>query len=167
MSVATASKTGTILVVDDNPTNIQVLFDVLSEMGYRVAIAKSGEAALQRLQSYQPDIILLDVMMPGIDGFETCQRLKADLATCNIPVIFMTALSDSIDKVKGLSLGAVDYITKPVQHEEALARIRVHLQLSATQKQLEQRTHELTQTLTDLKQSQLHLLQSEKMSALG
>lgn len=167
MSIATASKTETILVVDDNPTNIQVLFDVLSEMGYRVAIAKSGEAALQRLQSYQPDIILLDVMMPGIDGFETCQRLKADLATCNIPVIFMTALSDPIDKVKGLSLGAVDYITKPVQHEEALARIRVHLQLSTTQKQLEQRTNELTQTLADLEQSQLHLLQSEKMSALG
>lgn len=167
MSVATAGKTGTILVVDDNPTNIQVLFDVLSEMDYRVAIAKSGEAALQRLQSYQPDIILLDVMMPGIDGFETCQRLKADPATCNIPVIFMTALSDSVDKVKGLSLGAVDYITKPVQHEEALARIRVHLQLSATQKQLEQSTNKLTQTLTDLKQSQLHMVQSEKMSALG
>lgn len=167
MSVATGDKTGTILVVDDNPTNIQVLFDVLSEIGYRVAIAKTGEAALQRLQSYQPDIILLDVMMPGIDGFETCQRLKADPATSSIPVIFMTALSDTVDKVKGLSLGAVDYITKPLQHEEALARIRVHLQLSATQRQLEHKTDELTQALADLKQSQLHLVQSEKMSALG
>jgi two-component system, NtrC family, sensor kinase len=97
--------TETILVVDDNPTNIQVLFDVLSD-DYRVAIAKSGEAALQRLQSYHPDIILLDVMMPGIDGFETCKRLKADPATCHIPVIFMTALSDVVDKVKGLSVGA-------------------------------------------------------------
>lgn len=158
---------GTILVVDDNPTNIQVLFDVLSEIGYRVAIAKSGEAALQRVQSYHPDIILLDVMMPGIDGFETCQRLKADSATRDIPVIFMTALSDSVDKVKGLSLGAVDYITKPIQHEEALARIRVHLQLRESQKSLQQQTTELSQALDNLKQAQVHLVQSEKMSSLG
>lgn len=167
MSVANSTPTGTILVVDDNPTNIQVLFDVLSEIGYRVAIAKSGEAALQRLQSYRPDIILLDVMMPGIDGFETCQRLKADPATCEIPVIFMTALSDTVDKVKGLSLGAVDYITKPIQHEEALARVRIHLQLSGTQKVLEQRTKELSQALDNLKQTHVHLVQSEKMSSLG
>ncbi len=167
MSVETTAPIGTILVVDDNPTNIQVLFDVLSEIGYRVAIAKSGEAALQRLQSYHPDIILLDVMMPGIDGFETCQRLKIEPATHDIPVIFMTALSDTMDKVKGLSLGAVDYITKPIQHEEALARIRVHLQLSSAQKELEQRTTELSQTLDNLKQTQTHLVQSEKMSSLG
>ncbi|OUL30047.1 response regulator [Nostoc sp. 106C] len=158
---------GTILVVDDNPTNIQVLFDVLSEIGYRVAIAKSGEAALQRVQSYHPDIILLDVMMPGIDGFETCQRLKADFATRDIPVIFMTALSDTVDKVKGLSLGAVDYITKPIQHEEALARIRVHLQLRESQKSLQQQTTELSQALDNLKQAQVQLVQSEKMSSLG
>ncbi|BAY27715.1 response regulator receiver sensor signal transduction histidine kinase [Calothrix sp. NIES-2100] len=167
MIVETNARTGTILVVDDNPTNIQVLFDILSEIGYRVAIAKSGEAALQRLQSYQPDIILLDVMMPGIDGFETCQRLKAESATREIPVIFMTALSDTVDKVKGLSLGAVDYITKPIQHEEALARIRVHLQLHNSQKVLEQRTSELSQALDNLKQTQMHLVQSEKMSSLG
>jgi two-component system NtrC family sensor kinase len=167
MSVQPPTQAGTILVVDDNPTNIQVLFDVLSEMGYRVAIAKSGEAALQRLQSYHPDIILLDVMMPGIDGFETCQRLKADPATCDIPVIFMTALSETVDKVKGLSLGAVDYITKPIQHEEALARIRVHLQLSHTQKHLERKTVELSQAIEHLEQTQMHLVQSEKMSSLG
>jgi two-component system, NtrC family, sensor kinase len=167
MSIETTVPTGTILVVDDNPTNIQVLFDVLSEIGYRVAIAKSGEAALQRLQSYHPDIILLDVMMPGIDGFETCQRLKAEPANRDIPVIFMTALSDTVDKVKGLSLGAVDYITKPIQHEEALARIRVHLQLSNSQKVLEQSTTELSRTLDNLKQAQVHLVQSEKMSSLG
>ncbi|MDZ8049846.1 MAG: sensor histidine kinase [Aulosira sp. ZfuVER01] len=167
MSVDSTAPTGTILVVDDNPTNIQVLFDVLSEIGYRVAIAKSGEAALQRVQSYHPDIILLDVMMPGIDGFETCQRLKADSTTRDIPVIFMTALSDSVDKVKGLSLGAVDYITKPIQHEEALARIRVHLQLRESQKSLQQQTAELSQALENLKQAQVHLVQSEKMSSLG
>jgi two-component system, NtrC family, sensor kinase len=168
MSFNTTATSKTILVVDDNPTNIQVLFDVLSEIGYRVAIAKSGEAALKRLQSYHPDIILLDVMMPGgIDGFETCQRLKADSSTRDIPVIFMTALSDLVDKVKGLSLGAVDYITKPIQHEEALARIRVHLQLHDTQQALQQQTTQLTQALSNLKQAQVQLVQSEKMSSLG
>ncbi|OLP16335.1 hybrid sensor histidine kinase/response regulator [Leptolyngbya sp. 'hensonii'] len=166
-----ATTQSTILVVDDNPTNIQVLFDVLSENGYRVAIAKSGEAALQRLQAYQPDLILLDVMMPGIDGFQTCERLKADPTTQDIPVIFMTALSDAVDKVRGLSLGAVDYITKPIQHEEALARIRVHLQLRTLTKTLEERvaerTADLTQTCNVLRQTQLQLVQSEKMSSLG
>jgi two-component system, NtrC family, sensor kinase len=109
----------------------------------------------------------LDVMMPGIDGFETCERLKANPATRDIPVIFMTALSDSVDKVKGLSLGAVDYITKPIQHEEVLARIRVHLQLRNATRIMKQRTDEVNQALESLKQAQLHLVQGEKMSALG
>ncbi|HEY9798754.1 MAG TPA: response regulator [Leptolyngbyaceae cyanobacterium] len=167
MCVDYLAQENTILVVDDTPTNLQVLFDLLSEQGYRVAIAKNGETALQRLQISQPNLILLDVMMPGIDGFETCQRLKANPDTDDIPVIFMTALSDSVDKVKGLSLGAVDYITKPIQNEEVLARIRVHLQLQNTTRVLKQRTEELNQALEDLKQAQLHLVQGEKMSALG
>jgi two-component system, NtrC family, sensor kinase len=167
MSAATISQTETILIVDDNPTNIQVLFAILNEAGYEVGIAKSGEVAFQRLQFFQPDLILLDVMMPGIDGFEVCRRLKADPATCDIPVIFMTALSDTVDKVKGLSLGAVDYLTKPIQHEEAIARIRVHLQLRASQKALEQRTTELSETLANLKHSQVQMVQSEKMASLG
>jgi two-component system, NtrC family, sensor kinase len=167
MSVDSISQENTILVVDDTPTNLQVLFDVLSEQGYRVAIAKNGEIALQRLQSSQPNLILLDVMMPGIDGFETCQRLKANPSSREIPVIFMTALSDYVDKVKGLSLGAVDYITKPIQHEEVLARIRVHLQLHHANRILQQRTNEVNQALESLKQAQLHLVQGEKMAALG
>jgi two-component system, NtrC family, sensor kinase len=157
----------TILIIDDVPTNLQVLFDLFSERGYRVAIAKSGEIGLQRLKISRPDLILLDVMMPGIDGFETCQRLKAGPNTQDIPVIFMTALSDTVDKVKGLSLGAVDYITKPIQHEEVLARVRVHLQLRNATRIMEQRTDELNQALENLKQAQLHLIQGEKMSALG
>lgn len=167
MSVYSISQENTILVVDDTPTNLQVLFDVLSEQGYRVAIAKNGETALQRVQSSEPNLILLDVMMPGIDGFETCQRLKANPATRDIPVIFMTALSDSVDQVKGLSLGAVDYITKPIQHEEVLARIRVHLQLRNATRIVEQRTNELNQALESFKQAQVHLVQGEKMSALA
>ncbi|RZM78023.1 response regulator [Leptolyngbya iicbica LK] len=161
----------TILVVDDTPTNIQVLFDLLDASGYRVAIAKSGEIALQRLENSLPDLILLDVMMPGIDGFETCRRLKAAVATQDIPVIFMTALSDTVDKVKGLQLGAVDYITKPIQHEEVLARINVHLQLrqlnQTLEAQVETRTAELRQALETVKQTQIQLVQSEKMSSLG
>ncbi|MCV3215401.1 hybrid sensor histidine kinase/response regulator [Plectonema radiosum NIES-515] len=167
MSVDSISQENTILVVDDTPTNLQVLFDLLSEQGYRVAIAKNGETALQRLQLSQPNLILLDVMMPGIDGFETCQRLKVNPAARDIPVIFMSALSDSVDKVKGLSLGAVDYITKPIQHEEVLARIRVHLQLRNATRMMEQRTNEVNQALENLKQAQLHLVQGEKMAALG
>jgi two-component system, NtrC family, sensor kinase len=167
MSVYSISQENTILVVDDTPTNLQVLFDVLSEQGYRVAIAKNGETALQRVQSSEPNLILLDVMMPGLDGFETCQRLKANPATRDIPVIFMTALSDSVDQVKGLSLGAVDYITKPIQHEEVLARIRVHLQLRNATRIMEQRTNELNQALESFKQAQVHLVQGEKMSALA
>ncbi len=161
------SQENTILVVDDIPTNLQVLFDLLSAQGYRVAIAKNGETALQRLQSSQPNLILLDVMMPGIDGFVTCQRLKANPATRDIPVIFMTALSDAVDRVKGLSLGAVDYITKPIQHEEVLARIQIHLQLRHATDIMEQRTHELSQALESLNQAQQHLARGEKMSALG
>jgi signal transduction histidine kinase len=171
MSISTAGEMATILVVDDNPTNIQVLFDVLQASDYQVAVAKSGESALQRLENYLPDLILLDVMMPGIDGFETCRRLKASDLTQGIPIIFMTALSDTVDKVKGLSLGAVDYITKPIQHEEVLARIRVHLQLQYLQKNLEhkiaERTADLQQALDQLQTAQVQLVQSEKMSSLG
>lgn len=167
MLVNSIFQENTILVVDDTPSNLQVLFDVLSEENYRVAIAKNGETALQRVRSSQPDLILLDVMMPGIDGFETCVRLKANPDTRDIPVIFMTALSDLVDKVKGLNLGAVDYITKPIQHEEVLARIRVHLQLRNATRIMEQRTNELNEALASLKQAQMHLVQGEKMSALG
>ncbi len=135
-----------ILLVDDNLVNIKFFFDILQQSGFRVSIAKDGESALEKVQNIFPDLILLDVMMPGIDGFETCRRLKNDQRTKEIPVIFMTALSDLVDKVKGLKLGAVDYITKPIQHEEALARINVHL---------------------ELRQTQIKLVQTEKMSSLG
>ncbi len=127
-----------VLIVDDQPTNIKVLSDLLIEYGFEVLVATSGEKALQRLEKVLPDIILLDILMPGIDGFETCRRLKARKATQDIPVIFMTALSDGVDKVKGLTLGAVDYVTKPLQHEEIIARVNVHLKLRSLAKQLEE-----------------------------
>ena len=127
-----------ILIVDDNPNNLKLLFDFLKESGFKVLVAKDGESAIEKLQEVSPNIILLDVMMPGIDGFETCYRLKASVATKDIPVIFMTALTDRVDKVKGLSLGAVDYITKPFQQEEVLARVQLHLRLRNLTKTLEE-----------------------------
>ncbi|MEH2089598.1 sensor histidine kinase [Nostoc sp.] len=155
---------GLILIVDDIPTNLDVISEALSNEGYKVAIATSGERALQQIERRPPDLILLDVMMPGIDGFETCQRLKANPKTCDIPVMFMTALADVDNKVKGLKLGAVDYVTKPFQEEEVLARVKTHLQLRLLSQNLEQ---QVAQKTAELRATQLQVIQREKMSALG
>ena len=125
-----------ILIVDDNPTNLKVLSQTLTSAGFDLAVATNGEEALEQVNEELPELILLDVKMPGIDGFETCECLKSNPKTQDIPVIFMTALSETIDKVKGLSLGAVDYITKPFDEQDVLARVRVHLRLRAAQKQI-------------------------------
>ncbi len=114
---------GTILVVDDKPANIKLLFDALQGTGYRTLAALEGESAVRQAELAAPDLILMDVMMPGIDGFEACRRLKELPATRHIPVIFMTALADTTDKIKGFKAGGVDYLTKPLQHDEVLARI--------------------------------------------
>ena len=127
-----------ILIVDDNPTNIKVLSGFLKENGFKVLVFRDSESTLQMVPKISPDLILLDVMMPEIDGFELCRRLKESPATQDIPVIFMTALSDTVDKVKGLTIGGVDYITKPIQYEEVLARINVHLRLYSLTKQLQE-----------------------------
>lgn len=126
----------TILMVDDTPANLGVLVETLSGAGYALMVAEDGEEALAQTRRTTPDLILLDVMMPGLDGFETCRRLKAQPATRDIPVLFMTALHETADKVKAFAAGGVDYITKPIEHEEALARIRTHLQLRRLQRQL-------------------------------
>ncbi len=154
-----------ILIVDDNPTNIQVLSDLLKEYGFKVLVAKDGETCLHRLEKIRPDLILLDVLMPGIDGFETCHRLKASPATKEIPVIFMTALADPVDKLKGLTIGAVDYITKPLQHEEAIARVNIHLQLRNLNKQLEEQNATLQQEIRSRKLAESALRLSEEKFA--
>ncbi len=160
-----------ILVVDDTTTNLEIVFDILTNVGFKVVTENDGKRAVQQAEDKLPDLILLDVMMPGIDGFETCQKLKENSVTCDIPVIFMTANSDTNSKVKGLSIGAVDYITKPFHEEELLARIKTHLQLRNLTKTLEKRVAErtaaLSRALKDLQESQLQLVQTEKMSALG
>ena len=117
----------TILIADDTPANFGVVVDSLVNRGYRVLVALDGEEALERALFSQPDLILLDVTMPGINGFETCRRLKADERTRDIAVIFMTSLTGSEDMIEGFSAGGVDYVTKPIAVEEMLARIRVHL----------------------------------------
>jgi signal transduction histidine kinase len=162
---------GFILVVDDNPTNLSVISQALRSVGWQVRIAIDGEDALNKVAQNPPELILLDVQMPGIDGFEVCQRLKATPETADIPIIFMTALSDTESKVKGLSLGAVDYIAKPFEQSEAIARVRVHLQLrhltQTLEQQVQDRTAQLSAALENLQHSQLQIIQSEKMSALG
>ncbi|WP_334311710.1 hybrid sensor histidine kinase/response regulator [Kamptonema animale] len=132
------SEEQSILIVDDNPNNLEVLAHILTDVGYQVSVAIDGETAIEQVEYHQPELILLDIMMPGIDGFETCRRLKANPLTCEIPIIFLTALSDSNNKVNGLSVGAVDYISKPFQSEEVLARIRIHLKLYNLTRKLEQ-----------------------------
>jgi len=162
---------GNILVVDDTIANIDVVAEILENSGYDVATALNGDRALKAVSAQPPDLILLDVQMPVMDGFETCQRLKADAATFFIPVIFMTALSDTASKVKGFSLGAVDYISKPFEQMELLVRVKNHIKLSQLRLDLEnrvdQRTQELQQTLETLKSTQEELVYREKMSVLG
>ncbi len=136
-------KTSTLLLVDDVPTNLKVLFSYLKELGFKIRIARDGHDALMQVTLAKPDLILLDVMMPKMDGFETCRHLKENPETADIPVIFMTALTDVVDKVKGFEIGAVDYITKPIQQEEVLARINAHLTVRKLQQALEQQNVEL------------------------
>ncbi|MEK7989550.1 MAG: hybrid sensor histidine kinase/response regulator [Thiotrichaceae bacterium] len=132
-----------ILIVDDIPANMWVLLEVLSDAGYDVLLAQSGEQALRVAEYARPALILLDVMMPNMDGFEVCRILKANPNLCKIPVIFMTALSDTINKLKGFELGAADYVTKPIQYKEVLARVSAHLEVHKLQAILVQRNAEL------------------------
>jgi formate hydrogenlyase transcriptional activator len=145
----------TLLIVDDMPNNISVLYETLIRFDYKVLVARNGKDAIEQAQLAHPDLILLDVMMPGMDGFETCRRLKQTDSTRAIPIIFMTALADTIDKVNGFNMGGVDYITKPFQLQEVVSRIQTHLTirqlqrvLEQTNQQLEQRVAERTQALT-------------------
>ena len=141
----------TILLVDDTPANLGVLFEALEEANYHVFVVTSGEAAMESVSLRLPDLILLDVMMPGIDGFETCRRLKSMNATKEIPVIFMTALDGTVDEVQGFQLGAVDYITKPIQIEKVLVRVKTHLTIRKLQKELKEKNSELERALASVR----------------
>jgi len=142
-----ASSSPVLLIIDDTVANLGVIASHLEDKGFEIVIAQSGEDGIKRAQRMLPDLILLDVMMPGIDGFETCRRLKASPITADIPVIFMTALSDTTDKVSGFEAGGVDYVTKPIQVAEVLIRINTHLGLRAARRQLAERNAALQQEI--------------------
>ncbi len=141
----------TILVVDDNPDNLRLLSGILQEHGYRVRLVPNGERALATIRKEAPGLILLDIMMPVMDGFEVCRQLKAEKATAGIPIIFISALHETIDKVKAFSLGGVDYITKPFKSEEVIARVKTHLTLRFLQVEMEKKNAELQKALAEIK----------------
>jgi len=188
LNLQSLTSQATILIVDDTPANVGILVDYLEDREFRILVAQEGEEALMRAQLSQPDLILLDVMMPGIDGFETCRRLKAMDALRDIPVIFMTALTETADKLKGFEIGGVDYVTKPFQIEEVFARVNTHLSLRLLQKRMIEQNQLLIQEISVREQTEkslissneqlkeinqrmeeLHqqLLQSEKMASIG
>ena len=137
----------TILIIDDNPTNLKVIVNYLKGHNLNIFIARSSKRGLERAKLARPDLILLDIIMPEMDGFEVCQQLKTHENTQDIPVIFMTAMTDPESKIRGFECGAVDYITKPVQEAEVLARILTHLKLRDLSRNLEQKVKERTQEL--------------------
>ncbi len=148
-----------ILLVDDEPSNLQMLFQLLEKsVGGKLLVAKNGETALAIARKTRPDLVLLDIMMPGIDGFEVCRRLKADPATRPIPVIFLSALDETADKVKGLQLGAVDYVSKPFQPEEVLARVNTHLTIHRLSREVQAQRDELEHELNVVSALQRDLL---------
>jgi CheY-like chemotaxis protein len=140
-----------ILIVDDTPENLRVLQQILAEHGYRVRPAINGKMALNAIQKMPPDLILLDIVMPGMDGYEVCQQLKAYERTCDIPVIFISALHGTVDKLKAFQIGGVDYITKPFQIEEVLARVNTHITIRSQQKLIEAHNAELQEALAKVK----------------
>jgi DNA-binding response OmpR family regulator len=151
----------TILIVDDNPVNLGLVVHHLEDRGYDVSVALGGEEALERAAFLKPDLILLDVMMEGMDGFETCRRLKADEGTRDIPVIFMTALTDVAQKVKGFEAGGVDYVSKPFQVEELLARVTTHLELRASRQSLAAQNEALEDEIRIRRAAETALTESE------
>jgi PAS domain S-box-containing protein len=157
---ATLSHVPTILIVDDTPVNVRIVEECLEDSGYRVVVAQDGEEGLQRAAFVQPDLILLDVMMSGLNGFETCRRLKALAGTKDIPVIFMTSLTEVGDKITAFEVGGIDYVTKPLQIEEVLARIKIHIALRAAEKCLAEQNAQLQREIAVRRQAEADLAQA-------
>ena len=156
-----------ILVVDDTPENIRLLSKILLNQGYSVRQAINGTTALKAAQTLLPDLILLDINMPDMNGYEVCEHLKSDPHTASTPVMFLSALDETADKVKAFRVGGVDYIPKPFQVEEVLARIENQLTIQQLQTQLHKQNGQLQQALRDLKQAEAQLIQKEKMVGIG
>lgn len=129
----------TILIIDDHPSNLKLLTKILFDRGYKVRIAPSAKLGINSVMDEVPDLIILDIKMPDLNGYEVCQHLKGDRKTCDIPVIFISGLEDVMDKVKAFEIGGVDYIVKPFSSEEVIARVKNHLQVSQAVHQLKQK----------------------------
>ncbi|MBD2410091.1 hybrid sensor histidine kinase/response regulator [Nostoc calcicola FACHB-389] len=156
-----------ILVVDDTPDNLRLLSAMLTAQGFEVRKALNGKMALTACQMVLPDVILLDINMPGMDGYQVCQQLKADDKTCEIPVIFISALDDVVDKAKAFDVGGVDYIAKPFHGAEVVLRIENQINLRLLQVKLQEKNFLLQEALDNLKAAQVQQIQNEKMVALG
>ncbi len=143
---------GVILAVDDEPVSLKLLLKFLERSGFSVVVASGGEEALALIKETPPDIILMDIMMPVLDGYETCRLLKDHEDTADIPVIFVTALTNLADKVKGFEVGGVDYVTKPFQHEEVVARVKTHLHLARLRKEVESKNRQLRAAFDEIRQ---------------
>jgi len=157
---------GNIVIVDDNPSNLRVLSAMLDQAGFKIRPALSGELALRAVAASLPDLILLDIRMPGMDGYEVCRRLKADPRTSEIPVIFISALSETEDKLAAFRAGGIDYVTKPFQSEEVMARVRTHLQLRHMQQHLETLVDDRTEALRASRQ-QYHDMLVQTIQAIA
>ena len=156
-----------VLIVDDLPENLAVLGSILKNAGHRVRAARSGELALSATLIDPPEIILLDVMMPEMDGYEVCRRIKATPQTADVPVLFVSALSDATDKVRCFEVGGVDFITKPYDEREVLARMETHIALARTRAELAAQNKALERAISDLEQAQGQLVHAAKMASLG
>lgn len=186
------TQSGNILIIDDTPANLQLLMGLLSKQGYTVRPVPSGKLALQGIHLNYPDLILLDISMPDMDGYQVCQELKKNEKTREIPVIFISAFDEVLDKLKAFEVGGIDYITKPFNAQEVIARVKTHISLYRLQQELQEKTklqdmqleaqnallqkmnqkleianQELSQRLQQLQDAQLQLVESEKMATLG
>ncbi|WP_346854249.1 hybrid sensor histidine kinase/response regulator [uncultured Draconibacterium sp.] len=166
MSVTTQNSTPTVLIVDDNPNNLKIIALILRSFNYKIVIATNGEQAIEMVEKTLPDIILLDVMMPKIDGFETCRLIKAKDEYKDIPIIFITALNDTESLVKGFKAGGVDYITKPFNKDELISRVKTHLDLKYTRDSLQKTTAHLEE-LNALKDKMFSVIGHDLRSPLG
>lgn len=149
--------TAKILLVDDTPGNLRLLATILNQQGYNVRPARDGQMALSSAQADPPDLILLDIMMPGLNGYEVCKQLKANKLTQDIPIIFISAMGEIVDKIKGFHVGGVDYITKPFQMEEVLIRVETHLSLRRLQQSLEDKNMQLEREIRERQRVELAL----------